>query len=167
MSSTRGFYLPQDGHLVSLIIPKDLNIGAINSAVIRMQKYNHASIIVSYGVASRAAGVITIESCSDMTPTVHTPITFSYYQCITAFGSANDDVLSAIQNVTVPATGLIPAAAITGCFYVIELDSEHLTAGHIGFRACFAACGAASIASAICILSGTRYAVDQSATVDA
>lgn len=167
MSNTRGFYIPQDGHIVSLIIPKDVNIGAINTPVVRMGKYNHASCIISYGVASRAAGVITVESCSDMASTVHTPITFQYYQCITAFGSANDDVLSAVQTVTVAATGLIPAAAVTGCFYVIELEGEHLTAGHIGFRLAFAAAGAASIASAICILSGSRYAMDQSPTVDA
>jgi len=165
MSMTRGFYLPQDGHLVQLLPALDQTGSARTSLVVRMGKYNHANIIISIGINPLAAGVYTIESCSDMTPTVHTPITFSYYACLIGYQTAGGDVLGAIQNVTVAATGLIPTAGTPNIMYDIELEADHLTQGHIGFRLCLANPAAASVQSAIAILSGTRYAYDQSPTV--
>jgi hypothetical protein len=161
--SKNGFTVPQDGHLVQLITPHDLNGGAHSSLVCRMKDYKHASIIVSIGTAPRAAGLITVESCDDMTPTTHTEIAFKYFKCETAFEAANSDVMSAIQ--TGATTGIVPAAGTpNGVMYVIELDSDQLTEGHIGFRISIADPGAASVISAVAILSG-GIATDQSATV--
>lgn len=158
-----GFSVPQDGHTVQLITPHDLNGAAHSSLVCRMKNYRHASILVSIGTAPRAAGVITVESCDDMTPTTHTEIAFKYYKCETAFEAANSDVLSAIQ--TGATTGIVPAAGTpNGVMYVIELDSDQLTEGHIGFRISIADPGAASVISAVAILSG-GLATDQSPTV--
>jgi len=64
----RGFFIAEDGHYCPLIIPHDQNGNAHSSTVIRMGKYNHADIFIFIGAATRAAGVITLESCDDMTP---------------------------------------------------------------------------------------------------
>jgi hypothetical protein len=42
--------------------------------------------------------------------------------------------------------------------YVIELNDTQLVSGDIGFRMCIADPGAASVGSAVAILSGARYA---------
>jgi hypothetical protein len=160
----KGFYLPQDGHLVQLLTPKDYQAGAISSLVCRMGKYSHASIVISIGTAPRAAGIILVESCNNMTPTTHTDIAFTYYQCETAFAAAGGDVLSTAQ--VGPTTGLVPAAGTpNGVMYVVELDAAELVAGHIGFRISLADPVAASVISAIAILSGARYGMDESPTV--
>jgi len=160
----RGFYTAEDGHYSPLIIPHDQNGGAHASTVIRMGKYDHADIFVFIGVATRAAGVITLESCDDMTPTVHTELAFSYYVSTAVFGAASDDIWMARTDLTAT-TGIVPgavgpAAATTGVTYLIPLESSMLTPGHIGFRLNIADPGAASIGCAWAILSGARYAVD-------
>jgi hypothetical protein len=62
------------------------------------------------------------------------------------------------------ATGMIPTAT-ANTMYVIELESAQLIQGHVGFRVCQANPTGASIMSGIAILSGSRYAQDQSRTV--
>lgn len=161
----KGFVAVQDGHFVPLIIPHDTNGAAHNSPVIRMKFYNHASVFVMYGASSRAAGVLTIESCLDMTPSVSTAIGFTSSRCNTAFGSANDDLASALA--AVAATGVTPSAAVTGCWINIEVEAENLVANHIGFRLCMVDPGAACVMAAFAILSGNRYGRDASPTVDA
>lgn len=160
----RGFFTAEDGHFCPLIIPHDQNGAAHASTVIRFGKYNHADIFIWIGVATRAAGVITLESCDDMTPTTHTELAFSYYTSTAAFGSASDDVwltrtdLTATTGITPGAVGV--AAASTGVAYLIPLEASMLTPGHIGFRLSIADPGAGSIGCAWAILSGNRYAVD-------
>ena len=158
----KGFYLPQDGHLVQLFEPLDHTAGG-SSLVVRMENYSHLSIIVSYGTSPRAAGVIFIESCDDMTPTTHTEIAFTCYKCILDFEGALGDVMGAAVACTA-AVGLVPTV-VANTMYVIELDDDQLVSGHIGFRMRMAAPSAASVLSAIGILSGARYGMDQSPTV--
>ena len=158
----KGFYLPQDGHLVQLYEPAD-HTGAENCLVVRMGKYNHASIIISYGATPAADGVITIASRSAMSGGTTTAIPFTYYKCVLDFEGALGDVLGAGVAVAA-ATGIIPTAT-ANTMYVIELDAEQLTPGHIGFQVLQANPTGASIMSGIAILSGARYAGDQSPTV--
>lgn len=158
---TKGFCLPYDGHLVQLYEPAD-HTGAENSLVVRMENYSHATIIISYGATPAADGVITITSCSDMTPSSETAIPFTYYKCILDFEGANGDVLGAATTVAA-ATGIVPTAT-ANTMYVIELNASQLTGGHVGFRVKQANPTGASIMSGIAILSGARYAMDQSPT---
>jgi len=161
--SAKGFVLAEEGHLVQLFEPAD-HTAAENSLVVRMKNYNHATIIISYGATPRADGVITIESCDDMTPTTHPAIIFSHYSCIVDFEGALGDVLGARITIATAATGLVPTA-VDNTMHVIELDAEQLVEGHIGFRVCQADPTGASIMSAIAILSGARQKLPQSGTV--
>jgi len=160
----KGFYTAEDGHYVPLIIPHEQNAAAHASSVIRMKHYNHADIFIFIGVATRAAGVITLESCDNMTPTTHTELAFNYYVSTAVFGSASDDIWMPVTKLTAT-TGIVPgavgpAAATTGVTYLIPLDADRLTSGHIGFRLSIADPGAASIGCAWAILSGSRYMTD-------
>jgi hypothetical protein len=159
-----GFYVANNGHVVTLVMPHDLNGGDHHSDVVNMEGYSHCTMIVNIGAASRAAGVITVESCSALGGGgTNTKIDYDCYKCETAFGSANDDVLGAKVAVD-DTTGIVPPAATTGIFYVIELESTQLLAGHVGFRLDIVDPGAGSIISAIAILSGSRYGMAQSPT---
>ena len=164
-----GFYIAEDGHYSPLIIPHDQNGAAHASTVIRMKDYSHADIFIFIGVATRAAGVITLESCSNMTPSVHTELAFNYYVSTAVFGSASDDIWMPVTKLTAT-TGIVPgavgpAAATTGVTYLIPLEADMLVQGHIGFRLNIADPGAASIGCAWAILSGNRYSVN-AATAD-
>lgn len=160
--SAKGFVLAEEGHLVQLFEPLDHTAGG-SSLVVRMENYNHASIVISFGTSPRAAGVITIESCDTMVPGTATEIIFSHYSCIVDFEGALGDVLGARTTVAA-ATGLIPTV-VANTMHVIELDAEQLVEGDIGFRVTMAAPSAASVLSIIAILSGARQKLPQSGTV--
>lgn len=157
----KGFVLAEEGHLVQLWEPAD-HTAAESTLVVRMGKYSHLTAIISYGATPRVDGLILVESCNNMTPSVHTEIVFDYYECILDFEGALGDVLSARKSAAV--TGLVPTA-VANTMYVIELDADQLVSGHIGFRFRQADPTGASIMSAIAILSGARYASPQSPTV--
>ena len=157
-----GFVLAEEGHLVQLFEPLDHTAGG-SSLVVNMENYNHLSIVISIGADALAAGVFFVESCDDMTPTTHTEIAFTCYKCILDFEGALGDVLGAAVACTA-AVGLVPTV-VNNTMYVIELDADQLTSGHIGFRLRMVAPSAASIISVIGILSGARYKSPQSPTV--
>jgi hypothetical protein len=105
-----------------------------------------------------------VESCSALGGGgTNTKIDYTAYKCETAFGTANDDVLGAAVAID-DTTGIVPPIASTGIFYVIELEATQLIAGHVGFRLDIVSAGAASIGSAVAILSGARYESPQSPT---
>jgi hypothetical protein len=159
---SKGFYLPQDGHLVQLYEPAD-HTGVEDSLVVRMGKYRHATIIISYGATPAADGVITIASRSALSGGTTTAIPFTYYKCILDFEGALGDVLGA--GVAATAVGGMIPTATANTMYVIELDSDQLVSGHIGFQVLQANPTGASIMSGLAILSGPRYGNDQSPTV--
>jgi len=156
-----GFNLAETGHLVQLWEPAD-HTAAESTKVINMENYSHATVIISYGATPHADGLITVESCDNMTPSIHTEIVFDYYECIVDFEGALGDVLSAKKSAAT--TGLVPAE-VANIMYVIELEASQLTSGHIGFRLSQADPTGASIMSAVAILSGARQAEPQSPTV--
>lgn len=157
--SAKGFNIPEDGQIVTLYYPLDIDTlaGADSPVIVLMKNFSHATIIYSIGVNPLAAGVVTIESCDDTTPTTATEIIFRYYRYETSQILANGDVHGALTWATA-AGGIIPVAVAVPAMYVIELDAEELVQGDIGFRMCIADPGAASVGSAIAILSGARYA---------
>lgn len=158
--SAKGFNIAEDGAIVSLYTPIDIDTlaAAKSPVIVLMKNWSHATIIYSIGQLPRAAGVITIESCLDVTPSVATAIMFRYYRYETSQKLANGDVHGALTWTTTAAAGLIPVAAGVEVMYVIEIDSEELVRNHIGFRMCIADPAAASVGSAIAVLSGARYA---------
>ena len=156
----KGFNIVEEGQIVTLYYPLDIDtLAAAKSPVIVLaENYAHATIIYSIGVNPLAAGVITIESVDDTTPTTSTQIMFPYYRYETSQLLANGDVPGAKTWTTTAAAGLIPVAGGVPSMYVIELDIEMLVEGDIGFRMAIADPAAASVGSAIAILSGARYA---------
>ncbi len=155
-----GFNIAEMGHVVQLWEPAD-HTAAESTKVVRMENYDHCTVIISYGATPAADGLILVESCNNMTPTTHTEIVFDYYECILDFEGALGDVLSAKKSAAV--TGMVPTA-VANIFYVIELEASQLVSGHIGFRFSQANPTGASIMSAVAILSGSRYASPQSPT---
>ena len=156
----KGFNIVEEGHIVTLYYPLDIDglAAAKSPVIVLMENYSHATIIYSIGVNPLAAGVVTIESCDTIVPGTATPIMFPYYRYETSQILANGDVPGDRTWTTTAAAGLIPVAVAVPAMYVIELDAELLVEGDIGFRMCIADPGAASVGSAIAILSGSRYA---------
>ena len=124
--------------------------------IVLMKNFDLALILVQLALP-KAAGVITIESCLDVTPSVATAIMFPYYRFETSSILANGDVHGARTWTTTAAAGLIPVATTTPAAYVIEIKSSMLLANHIGFRVCIADPGAASVGCVSVLLSGGRY----------
>jgi len=109
-------------------------------------------------VSAAAPGAITVEACTAQDGTGATGIAFDIFKSETA----NGDVLGARTSVT--SSGYTPPAT-DGIFYVIELDSAQLPAGSKYVRVSIANTSNSVIASIVFILSGARYAGDQSPTV--
>jgi len=145
-------------HLVNLYTPVDIDgLAAAKSPVVCLMKnFDHALIVVAFGVP-RAAAVITVESCDDIVPTTATQIMFPYYRYETSLILANGDVHGARTWTTTAAAGLIPVATGTPAMYVIEVKASMLLANHIGFRLCIADPAVASVGYALGILSGGRF----------
>lgn len=171
----KGFYLANDGHLVmgwgSDFGPAhELNGADHHLAVVNMENWAHVDFIVYFGTSPRAAAVITVESCSNWvtlagSPTTATKIPFQYYRRLASQLTMGNDVDSAIQTVSVAATGLIPTAGVDNIIYIIPLDSDQLVSGHIGFRLDIVNAGAACLATVVAICSGGRYIGEARPTV--
>ena len=146
-------------HIVpNVYVPVDLDSlqGAKSPLIVLMKNYDLALVLVQLAVP-KAAGVLTIESCLDVTPSVATAIDFPYYRFETSSILANGDVHGARTWTTTPAAGLIPVATTTPALYVIEIKAAMLLANHIGFRVCIADPAAASVGGVSVILSGGRF----------
>jgi hypothetical protein len=122
-----------------------------------MKNHAHATIIVQCGVSDGAVPTITVEECDDVTPSHSTAIAFNAYKEETAAG----DTLGA--RTAVASTG-VAMSTNNGIMYVIEIDAAELTVGYPYLRVCFTDPGASALISAVAILSGARYAADQSET---
>ena len=151
----RNFYLANDGHLVQALAPVNINGGA-NSDVFSMENWQHASIIIGFGVVG-ASTTITLLECDDFTPTNSTAIAFNYYSETTAAGDT-------LGGKTAATTSGITGSTNNGIFYVLEVDSAELTDGYPNLRVSFSDPGASVLASVHAILSRGRYAKDQSVT---
>lgn len=153
----QGFNIAEQGHVVNILPPIDINGGA-TCDVFSMENYGHATIIVQVGVSAAAFTKIIVKECTSFASAGATAIAYNVYKEETAAG----DTLGA--RTAVAAAGLIPSANDT-IMYVIELDARELSDGsHFVEVSLTNASGNSVIASAVAILSGSRYAEDQSAT---
>jgi hypothetical protein len=151
------FNVAEMGHIVNLIPPIDIT-GGKTGDIFSMANYSHATIIVQIGVSAAAFTKILLNECSDFAGSGAAAIPFSVYKAETALS----DTLGA--RVDTAATGVTPSAN-DNIFYVIELDAAALSEGMQFVQLSLTNGTNSVIASAIAILSGSRYAGDQSPTV--
>ena len=160
----RGIYLSQECHLVNLVPPVSV-AGGKTSGVFNMKNHAHASIILQFGVTSAALKSVQVYSSDNGSPASTTAIPFNLHACETAYDAADGDVLGARQ--AIAATGFAPSDT-DNIFYVVEVDADTLPAGenYVELVLTDESPAASSVlASAVVVLSGARYAEDQSDTV--
>lgn len=146
-----GFHVSEDGHVVNILPPIDLN-GGKTSDYFSLKNYSHASVIVTIGVNAGAGSVITIEQSDDNVGSHTTPIAFKY----AAEESPAGDTLTALIDAT--STGFETHASASSIAYVCEIDAADLTDQYPYCVVKFSNPGASVIGSAIAVLSGSRYA---------
>jgi len=156
----KGINIAETCHVVNILPPIDVDTasGLAASEIFSMENYAHVTIIVQCGVTDADGGNITVEEVDDFDGTTDTAIVFNYYAETTALG----DTLGA-KTAATAATG-IDVSANDGIMYVIEIDASQLTDGYGNLCIKWSNPGGSLIASAVAILSGARYAGDQSAT---
>lgn len=152
----KGFVIPEHGHLVQCVAPIDINGAGASGDVFSMKNYGHVDIICGLGVTG-AASTITVKECDNFTPDNATAIAFAYYAEVTAGG----DTLGARAAAT---TSGITGSTNDGVFYVISIDAAQLTDGYPCLQVLFSDPSAATLVFAVAVLSGARYANEQSAT---
>lgn len=154
----KGFNIGELGHVVNILPP--INVDTANGAscvCFNMEGYAHADIIIQTGVTDATAGTITVEECTNQAAGTATAIAFAYYAETTAAG----DTLGARTAAT--AAGVV-LSANDNCMYVISIDASQLTDGYPWIQVEWSNPGGTTIGSAVAILSGARYANDQSPT---
>ncbi len=152
----KGFNVAEQGHVVNIIAPVDINGGVVNSDVFSLGKYARCQILLEFGVTG-AAVTFTVEECDDFVPTTTTAIAFSYYAEETASGDT-------LTTRTAATTAGIAASTNDGIMYVIDIVASELTDGRPNLRLVLSDPAAATLASAQAILSGSRYQQEQTPT---
>lgn len=151
------FNVAQEGHVVNVLQPIDIDTASgATSESFSMEGWSHASIIITAG-ATTGASVVTVSENTDDSQSDTTAIAFKYAKEETASG----DTLGAL---TACASTGFTMSTEDGIIYVIELDAADLSAGYNWVTVHFADPSGSVIASAVAVLSGGRYAGDQSAT---
>jgi len=151
------FVIPNEGHVVNLIAPVDINGGAVTGDIFSMENYSHVDIIIQLGVTG-AASTVTVKECDDFSPSNSTAIAFKY----AAEATAGGDTLGSLT--ACASTGFATGTA-NGIFYVISIDAAELSAGYPCIQLNMSDPSASTFVSAVAVLSGARYAEDASATV--
>jgi len=151
----KGFTIPEQGHVVNILPPIDINGGA-NSDVFSMENAAHVDIIIQFGVQA-AATTVTVEECDDFTPSTSTAIAFDYYY----EDAAGGDTLSI--RTTATAAGF-SSSTTNNLIKVISIDASQLTDGYPNLRVVFSDPSGSNIASACAVLSGFRYQQEQTPT---
>lgn len=152
----KGINIAEQCHIVNILPPVDIT-GGKNCDIVDTSGYSHATFIIQIGVSAAAFTKIFLYECDDVTPTTATAIGYDYYAETTAAG----DTLGA--RTAIASTGLTPSAVDT-IMYVIDIDASTLTDGYPYLRVSFTNTTNSVIASAVCILSGTRYAQELTPT---
>lgn len=157
----KGFYTSEAGHVVNILPPVDVT-GGKTGQPFTMGRHAHVSIIVQIGVSAAAFTKILVNACMDAAGDNPTAIPFDIFTQEVA--GAAQDVLS--KRTPVTAAGYTPSAN-DGIFYVIELDAAQLPAGSPYVQLQLTNGVNSVIASAVAVLSGSRYASEASETVTA
>ncbi|MCK7513855.1 MAG: hypothetical protein MZV70_64120 [Desulfobacterales bacterium] len=148
--------IAENCHVVNIVPPIDIS-GGVTGDVFSMENYEHATIIVQIGVNAAAFTKIIVNECTDFAATGATAIAHYIYKEETDAG----DTLGG--RTAAAAAGTTPSAN-NNIMYVIELDADELSAGSHFVQLSLTNGVNSVIASAVAMLSGARYAGDQSAT---
>jgi len=147
---SKGIFVGVHGHVVNIIPPIDINGGATVSDFFSMKGYAHASIILTYGVTG-AATTVTLEESDDNAGNSTTEINFNVYKEETAAGDTLGDAVAVVA-----ATGFA-SSANNSIMYVIEIDASALSDGFPYLVLKITDPSAATLASAVAVLTGGRY----------
>ena len=110
-------------HVVNVLSPAaNVFAGAVPTKVINMKNWGCACFVVQCGVGAVGTATITIEACSDATPTLTTAIPFFYQECVT--GDTYGPITQA------PATGFTTAAASNKVYKVFVLEQSLALTGY-------------------------------------
>jgi len=96
--------------------------GVVPTKVINMKNWGCACFVVQCGVGALGTALITIEACSDATPTLTTAIPFVYQECVT--GDTYGPITQA------PATGFTTSAASNKVYKVFVQNQSLATTGY-------------------------------------
>jgi hypothetical protein len=162
--SAKGFWVAQDGHVANLIPPKSAG-AAVAATRFSLAQYDHASIILQFGVAGGPIGAITLNVYAAQTGGSGVAIPYRLFKQEAT--SAPYDVLGPLTNEA--STGYTPAPDEANAMYVIELDAADLLQAANGTYveldiAVGSLATTAQLLSAIAVLSGGRNTSDQSPT---
>lgn len=152
----KGIVIAQECHVVQALAPVSSS-GGKTAQAFSMKKYQHASIILLRGAQAAQSTSIVVNACSDAGGDGATAIPFNVFKA----ESANTDVLGAKTSVT--SSGFQPTAT-GGTFYVIEIDASELPAGLPYVQVVETNGSNADLAAVVVVLSGARFAEDQSPT---
>ena len=144
----KGLNIAECAHVVNILPPHDANTVA-TPEVFSMEGASHASIIVQLGVTG-AAVTITVEACTDFTPTTTSAIAFSYYAETTASGDT-------LGTRTAATSSGFSSGTNDNIFFVIEIDAAELPEGYPCLQLKVSDPAATTYASAVAILSGNRH----------
>ncbi len=147
---TARFNVAENAHVVNILNPVDINGSAQVSDYFSMALYAHCSILLTLGVTG-AASTVTVEESDDNAGSDENAIAFAYYAEETAGG----DTLGARTAAT--ATGFATSTN-DGIIYVIEIDADQLTDGYPYLVLKMSDPAAATLASAVAVLTNPRYA---------
>lgn len=142
--------IAEEAHVVNIIPPVDINGGAVESDYFSMKESAHVSIILTLGVTG-AASTVTLFNSDDAAGTSEAAIAFNYY----AEEAAAGDTLGDRTAATAAGFATSTNDSIT---YVIEVDACELTDGFPYLVLKMSDPEAATLVSAVAILSGNRYA---------
>jgi hypothetical protein len=148
--------IAEEAHVVNIIPPIDINGAGATSDYFSLKNYAHATILLTLGVTG-AASTVTLEESDDNAGSTTTAIAFSYYAETTAAG----DTLGARTAATTAGFATSTNDSIT---YVIEVDASQLTNGYPYLVLKMTDPTAATLASAVAILTGARFKQDGTPT---
>ncbi len=154
---SKGTFAGIHNHVVNIIPPIDINGGATVSDFFSLKNYAHASIILTLGVTG-AAATVTLEESDDNAGNSTSEINFNVYKEETAAGDTLGDAVAVVA-----ATGFATSTN-NSIMYVIEIDASFLSDGFPYLVLKLTDPSSATLASAVAVLSGSRYAQSPSLT---
>ncbi len=160
--SVKGFYTAQEGHVVNLLPPVDIN-GGKTTAVFNMEGWRHATILLQLGVTAAVPSKVSLLASDNGSPEVTAAVGFNVHKCETAYDAADGDVLGA-RVACAAADGFAPSGT-NNIFYALEIDADTLPSGKNYVKLVLADPSGSCLASAAVVLSGGRYEHESSETV--
>jgi hypothetical protein len=166
MSSVKGFYLAQEGHVVNALPPQSIS-GGKSALAVNMANYAHLSLIIAAGALASGATAVELFSCTNEAGANAVAQSFNYWS--QAAGGAGNDVFqagsAANSGRTFVASGSFAPAAVANGLIVIELDAAALPQGSPYVLLTLTDGADADYYCVIAELSGGRFTGDESPTV--